>query len=110
MGTSFKEMANEIVNINQCFKSTERAGRTRRVDEKISTFMIQTRCNYISGKKSHHHISNIYVYYTLRFYFPYLSLLAQPVNITLYGPGLDCLVFDSVPERYLHYYVRLLHT
>ena len=28
----------------------------------------------------------IYLYYTLRFYFPYLSLLAQPVNITLYGP------------------------
>jgi hypothetical protein len=28
---------------------------------------------------------NIDVYYTLRFYFPYLSLLAQPVNITLYG-------------------------
>jgi len=24
------------------------------------------------------------IYYTLRFYFPYLSLLAQPVNITLY--------------------------
>ena len=24
---------------------------------------------------------NIYIYYTLRFYFPYLSLLAQPVNI-----------------------------
>jgi hypothetical protein len=47
-----------------------------------------------------------YIYYTLRFYFPYLSLLAQPVNITLYGPGLDCLVFDSVPERYLHYYFR----
>jgi hypothetical protein len=23
----------------------------------------------------------IYIYYTLRFYFPYLSLLAQPVNI-----------------------------
>jgi hypothetical protein len=46
------------------------------------------------------------IYYTLRFYFPYLSLLAQPVNITLYGPGLDCLVFDSVPERYLHYYFR----
>ena len=44
--------------------------------------------------------------YTLRFYFPYLSLLAQPVNITLYGPGLDCLVYDSVPERYLHYYFR----
>jgi hypothetical protein len=47
----------------------------------------------------------INIYYTLRFYFPYLSLLAQPVNITLYGPGLDCLVFDSVPERYLHYYL-----
>ena len=31
-------------------------------------------------------------YYTLRFYFLYLSLLAQPVNITLYGPGVDCLV------------------
>jgi hypothetical protein len=51
-------------------------------------------------------IFNQYIYYTLRFYFPYLSLLAQPVNITLYGPGLDCLVFDSVPERYLHYYFR----
>jgi hypothetical protein len=48
----------------------------------------------------------IHKYYTLRFYFPYLSLLAQPVNITLYGPGLDCLVFDSVPELYLHYYFR----
>ena len=48
----------------------------------------------------------VYTYYTLCFYFPYLSLLAQPVNITLYGPGLDCLVFDSVPERYLHYYFR----
>jgi hypothetical protein len=35
----------------------------------------------------------IYIYYTLRFYFPYLSLLAQPVTITLYGQGLDCLVF-----------------
>ena len=40
------------------------------------------------------------IYYTLLFYFPYLSLLAQPVHITLYGPGLDCLVFDSVPERF----------
>jgi hypothetical protein len=49
---------------------------------------------------------NIHKYYTLRFYFPYLSLLAEPVNITLYGPGLDCLGFDSVPERYLHYYFR----
>ena len=48
----------------------------------------------------------MFQYYTLRFYVPYLSLLAQPVNITLYGPGLDCLVFDSVPERYLHYYFR----
>jgi len=48
----------------------------------------------------------INVYYTLRFYFPYLSLLAPPVNITLYGPRLDFLFFDSVPERYLHYYFR----
>jgi hypothetical protein len=48
----------------------------------------------------------IHKYYTLRFYFPYLSLLAQPVNITLYGPGLGCLVFDSVPERYLRFYFR----
>ena len=56
-------------------------------------------------------LSNIWIYFTLRFYFPYLSLLAQPVNIggghiTLYGPGLDCLVFDSVAERYLHYHFR----
>ena len=29
---------------------------------------------------------NILVYYTLRFYFPYLSLLAQPVNILVYWP------------------------
>ena len=60
--------------------------------------------------KVKHHKSippyNVLLYYTLRFYFPYLSLLAQPVNITLHGPGLDCLVFDSVPERYLHYYFR----
>ncbi len=35
------------------------------------------------------------IYYTLRFYFPYLSLLAQSVNITLFGPGLDCLVLDK---------------
>ena len=48
----------------------------------------------------------ILLYYILRFYFPYLSLLAQTVNITLYGPGLDCFVFASVPERYLHYYFR----
>jgi hypothetical protein len=32
---------------------------------------------------------------TLRFYFPYLSLLAQPVTIFVYGPA-----------RYLHYYFR----
>jgi hypothetical protein len=33
------------------------------------------------------------IYYTLRFYFPYLSLLAQPVTIFVYGPA-----------RYLHYF------
>jgi hypothetical protein len=32
-------------------------------------------------------ISSIYIYYALRFYFPYLSLLAQPVNILGYWPG-----------------------
>ena len=37
-----------------------------------------------------------FIIYALRFYFPYLSLLAQPVNITLYGPRLACLVFNSV--------------
>ena len=36
---------------------------------------------------------NISLYYTLRFYFPYLSLLSQPVTILLYGPA-----------RYLHYF------
>ena len=35
--------------------------------------------------------SLFFIYYAVRFYFPCLSLLAQPVNITLYGPGLDCL-------------------
>jgi hypothetical protein len=31
---------------------------------------------------------HIKLYYTLRFYFPYLSLLAQPVTIFVYGPKL----------------------
>jgi hypothetical protein len=35
----------------------------------------------------------VWLYYTLRFYFPYLSLLAQPVTIFVYGPA-----------RYLHYF------
>jgi hypothetical protein len=34
----------------------------------------------------------------LRFYFPYLSLLAQPVTIFVYGP----VVYG--PARYLHYF------
>jgi hypothetical protein len=36
---------------------------------------------------------NIHIYYTTRFYFPHLSLLAQPVTIFVYGPA-----------RYLHYF------
>ena len=43
------------------------------------------------------------VYYTLRFYFPYLSLLAQPVTIFVYGP-VTILVYG--PAMYLHYYFR----
>jgi hypothetical protein len=35
----------------------------------------------------------IILYYTLRFYFPYWSLLVQPVTIFVYGPA-----------RYLHYF------
>ena len=35
----------------------------------------------------------MHLYYTLRFYFPYLSLLAQPVTIFVYGPA-----------RYLDYF------
>jgi hypothetical protein len=56
---------------------------------------------------------NLYIYYTLRFYFPYLSLLAQPVTIFLYGP-VTILVYGPVtilvygPARYLHYYCPLL--
>jgi hypothetical protein len=34
-------------------------------------------------------------YYTLRFYFPYLSLLAQPVNILVYGQGPINIMFSS---------------
>jgi len=49
-----------------------------------------------SGQKHENNTYNIYIYYTLHFYFPYLSSLAQPVNIKLYGPGLNCLVFDSI--------------
>jgi hypothetical protein len=45
--------------------------------------------------------SHICVYYTLHFYFPYLSLLAQPVTIFAYGP-VTILVYG--PVRYLHYY------
>jgi hypothetical protein len=29
-------------------------------------------------------VNLIQIYYTLRFYFPYLSLLVQPVNILVY--------------------------
>jgi hypothetical protein len=49
--------------------------------------------------------TNLYIciYYTLRFYFPYLSLLAQPVTIFVYGP-VTILVYG--PVRYLHYYFR----
>jgi hypothetical protein len=36
--------------------------------------------------------------YTLRFYFPYLSLLAQPITIFVYGP----VIYG--PARYLHYF------
>jgi hypothetical protein len=45
----------------------------------------------------------MYIYYTLRFYFPYLSLLAQTVTIFIYGP-VTILVYG--PARYLHYYFR----
>ena len=48
-------------------------------------------------------LSIIVLYYTLRFYFPYLSLLAQPVTIFVYGP-VTILVYG--PARYLHYYFR----
>jgi hypothetical protein len=37
------------------------------------------------------------IYYTLHFYFRYLSLLAQPVTIFVYEP----IVYG--PARYLHY-------
>ena len=51
--------------------------------------------NFITTVIPYQHSFNIFIYYTLLFYFPYLSLLAQPVNITLHGPGLDCLVFEA---------------
>ena len=35
------------------------------------------------------------VYYTLRFYFPYLSWLVQPINILVYGPGPINIMFSS---------------
>ena len=38
---------------------------------------------------------NILVYYTLRLYFPNLSLLAQPVNILVYWPGPINIMFSS---------------
>jgi hypothetical protein len=38
----------------------------------------------------------IRLYYTLRFYFPYLSLLAQPVNILVYWP-VNILVYGPGP-------------
>jgi hypothetical protein len=41
--------------------------------------------------------STIYLYYTLRFYFPYLSLLAQPVTriFQLYRDGEFFLVEET---------------
>jgi hypothetical protein len=39
--------------------------------------------------------TNIEKYYTLRFYFPFLSLLAQTVNILVYWPGPINIMFSS---------------
>jgi ABC-type sugar transport system substrate-binding protein len=39
-------------------------------------------------EKTTTHKTNILEHYTLRFYFPYLSLLAQPVNIIQLMPAL----------------------
>jgi hypothetical protein len=40
--------------------------------------------DFVSCQYGNAHIL-ICIYYTLRFYFPYLSLLAQPVTIFVYG-------------------------
>jgi hypothetical protein len=53
---------------------------------------------YIITRKKKQYFVPILIYYTLRFYFPYLSLLAQPVTIFVYGP----VVYG--PARYLHYF------
>ena len=47
----------------------------------------------------------MYIYYTLRFYFPYLSLLAQTVTIFIYGP-VTILVYG--PARYRTHMVRYI--
>ena len=51
----------------------------------------------INMNDQHRCLLHILFYYTLRFYFPSLSLLAQPVTIFVYGP----VVYG--PARYLHY-------
>jgi hypothetical protein len=40
-----------------------------------------------------------YIYYILRFYFPYLSLLARPVTIFVYGP-VTILVYEPARAIY----------
>ena len=47
-------------------------------------YFVYSRFETLIGT-SGEYLLEIQIYYTLRFYFPYLSLLAQPVNITLYG-------------------------
>ena len=53
---------------------------------------------YIITRKKKQYFVPILIHYTLRFYFPYLSLLGQPVTIFVYGP----VVYG--PARYLHYF------
>ena len=54
----------------------------------------------LGAPKGHNPTLNITIYYTLRFYFPYLSLLVQLVTIFVYGPVVyepasTCIILDK---------------
>ena len=62
--------------------------------ENASFIIVSAETEYISTRSRS-------ICYTLRFYFPYLSLLAQPVTIFVYGPVVymdrpgTCIILDK---------------
>ena len=69
----YYDKSQQVTGLSECIHVDNNIGSKAR--QKVAKVSKVRRKDYI-----------IYLYYTLRFYFPYLSLLAQPVTIFVYGP------------------------